>query len=278
MKRFNTLALAVTIVFVIVVSGSHLVMAQGVVNESGGPLTEENLAVTRPNTDHLNEDHTAVQTWITKWYGPDGNYEDNGGFNTSGPIDLMAVGTRDRITDVSLSTFEGLLLTQEVVDVEWGDDHGGTRAWTVFEIDPADGDNMNRGGPVDNLDTYAVIVIDSPADMTSVMSPAQDDYAQIWINGEKWHNNATWTGGTYNVDYNIEVRLQKGANVLLFRCGEGGGSAYFNLHFDDATHEAVTIYPKDATDKASFFEEILPLTAVEASGKLATTWADIKRK
>lgn len=234
--------------------------------------------MTRPNTDHLNEDHTAVQTWITKWYGPDGNYENNGGFSTSGPMDLMAVGTRDRITDVSLSTFEGLLLTQEVVDVEWGDDHGGTRAWTVFEIDPADGNNMNRGGPVDNHDTYAVIVIDSPADMTSVMSPAQDDYAQIWINGEKWHNNATWTGGTYNVDYNIEVRLQKGANVLLFRCGEGGGSAYFNLHFDDATHEAVTIYPKDATDKASFFEEILPLTAVEASGKLATTWADIKRK
>jgi hypothetical protein len=278
MKRFNTLALAVTIVFVIVVSGSHLVMAQGVVNESGGPLTEENLSVTRPNADHLNEDHTAVQTWITKWYGPDGNYENNGGFNTSGPIDLMAVGTRDRITDVSLSTLEGLLLTQEVDDVEWGDDHGGTRAWTVFKIDPADGNNMNRGGPADNLDTYAVIVIDSPADMTSVMSPAQDDYAQIWINGEKWHNNATWTGGTYNVDYNIEVRLQKGANVLLFRCGEGGGSAYFNLHFDDATHEAVTIYPKDATDKASFFEEILPLTAVEASGKLATTWADIKRK
>ena len=137
---------------------------------------------------------------------------------------------------------------------------------------------MNRGGPIDNHDTYAVIVIDSPADMTSVMSPAQDDYAQIWINGEKWHNNSTWIGGTYNVDYNIEVRLQKGANVLLFRCGEGTGSAYFNLHFDDATHEAVTIYPKDATDKESFFAEILPLTAVEASGKLATTWADIKRK
>lgn len=277
MKRFKTFALALTIVFVMVVSGSHLVLAQGVVNESGGPLTEENLLVTRPDADHLNEDHGDVETWITKWYGPDGNYENNGGFNTSGPMDLMAIGTRDMITDVSLSTLEGLLKTQEV-DVEWGDDHGGTRAWTVFEIDPADGNNMNRGGPVDNIDTYAVIVIDSPKDMTSVMSPAQDDYAQIWINGEKWHNNSRWTGGAKVVDYNVEVQLQKGANVLLFRCGEGGGSAYFNLHFDDATHEAVTIYPKDATDKVSFFEEIEPLTAVEATGKLATIWADIKRK
>ncbi len=277
MKRFYTFALAITTAFLMVVSGSHLVMAQGVVNETGGPLTEENLLVTRPDADHLNEDHGADAPWITKWYGPDGNYENNGGFGTSGPMDLMAIGTRDQITDVSLSTMEGLLKTQEV-DVEWGDDHGGTRAWTVFEIDPADGNNMNRGGPADNLDTYAVIVIDAPNDMTSVMSPAQDDYAQIWINGEKWHNNSRWTGGVYNVDYNIEVQLQKGANVLLFRCGEGGGSAYFNLHFDDATHDAVTIYPKDATDKVSFFEEIEPLTAVEATGKLATVWADIKRK
>jgi hypothetical protein len=277
MKKVFTFILTIISVFGLIVSTSHFAFAQWKVNQEGGPLKDNELLVTQPNTDHLNEDHTAVQTWITKWYGPDGNYENNGGFNTSGPRDLMSEGTAGEITDVSLSTMNGLLKTKKF-DVEWGDDHGGTRAWTVFEIDPADGNNMNRGGPVDNLDTYAVIVIDSPADMTSVMSPAQDDYAQIWINGEKWHNNATWTGGTYNVDYNIEVRLQKGANVLLFRCGEGGGSAYFNLHFDDATHEAVTIYPKDATDKASFFEEILPLTAVEASGKLATTWADIKRK
>ena len=36
-------------------------------------------------------------------------------------------------------------MTQDI-DVEWGDDHGGTRGWEVFEIDPADGNNMNRGG------------------------------------------------------------------------------------------------------------------------------------
>ena len=194
MKKIFTFTLTIISVFGLIVSASHFALAQWKVNVTGGPLKDNELLVTRPDGDHLNEDHSAVQTWITKWYGPDGNYENNGGFNTSGPKDLMSEGTGGEITDVSLSTMNGLLKTKKF-DVEWGDDHGGTRAWTVFEIDPADGDNMNRGGPVDNLDTYAVIVIDSPTDMTSVMSPAQDDYAQIWINGEKWHNNATWTGG-----------------------------------------------------------------------------------
>ena len=276
MKKILTFTLTIISVFGLIVSASHFAFAQWKVNEEGGPLKDNELLVTRPNADHLNEDHTAVQTWITKWYGPDGNYENNGGFNTSGPRDLMSEGTAGEITDVSLSTMNGLLKTKKF-DVEWGDDHGGTRAWTVFKIDPADGNNMNRGGPADNLDTYAVIVIDSPTDMTSVMSPAQDDYAQIWINGEKWHNNATWTGGTYNVDYNIEVKFRKGTNVLLFRCGEGGGSAFFNLHFDDETHKAVKIFPDKATDQDTFFDEIEGILPVEPHEKLTTTWADIKR-
>lgn len=276
MKRLDTFAFAIVIVFACVLLGSPAVFAQGVVNIEGGPLAADAL-LENPTEAALNEDHADVETWITKWYGPDGNYENNGGFGESALIDIIAEGTGGQITDSSLSTIEGLFMTQDI-DVEWGDDHGGTRGWEVFEIDPADGNNMNRGGPADNIETYAVVVIDSPADMTSVMSPAHDDHAHIWINGEKWYNNSAWTGAATQVDFNIEVELQKGANVLLYRCGEGGGSAYFNLHFDDATHDAVTIYPQNATDQASFFDEIAPLTPVEPQGKLATTWADIKRK
>ena len=276
MNTFSRLTLVMVMLFAVAVSFSHFAAAQGVVNITGGPLAED-AQLENPTEAALNEDHADVETWITKWYGPDGNYENNGGFAVSALIDFMDEGTGGKITDASLSTLEGLLLTQ-TTDVVWGDDHGGTRAWTVFEIDPADGDNMNRGGPVDNIDTYAVIVIDAPSDMTSVMSPAHDDHAHIWINGEKWYNNSAWTGAAQQVDYNVEVELQKGANVLVYRCGESGGSAYFNLHFDDATHDAVTIYPKDATDKQSFFDEITPLTPVEPKGKLTTTWADIRRK
>ena len=276
MKRFYTLALAIAIMFTFVVSGSYHVFAADLIQ--GGPLAEDQLLEDPdPNDDSLREDHSDVETWITKWYGPDGNYENNGTFQVSGPMDFIDEGSGGKLTQSSLSTMEGLLMTQDI-DMEWGDDHGGDRAWTVFEIDPADGNNMNRGGPVDNLDTYALIVIDSPSDMISVMSPAHDDHAQIWINGEKWYNNTRWTGAARTILHNVEVDLQKGANVLLYRCGESGGSAYFNLHFDDATHDAVTIYPKDSTDKDSFFDEILPLTAVEPTGKLTTTWADIKKQ
>ncbi|MDE0468063.1 MAG: hypothetical protein OYL97_13500 [Candidatus Poribacteria bacterium] len=276
MKRFYTLTLAIAIMFTLIVSGSHHVFAADLIQ--GGPLAEDQLlADPDPNGDDLREDHSDVETWITKWYGPDGNYENNGTFQVSGPMDFIDEGSGGKLTQSSLSTMEGLLMTQDI-DMEWGDDHGGDRAWTVFEIDPADGNNMNRGGPIDNIDTYALIVVDSPSDMKAVMSPAHDDHAQIWINGEKWYNNTRWTGAARTILHNVEVDLQKGANVLLYRCGESGGSAYFNLHFDDATNDAVTIYPKDSTDKDGFFDEILPLTAVEPTGKLTTIWADIKKQ
>ncbi len=276
MKKFSIFTLAIAIAFTLVISGTHQVFAAGLIQ--GGPLAEEaHLDNPDPNDDGLREDHADVETWITKWYGPDGNYENSGGFGTTAEIDLISEGTGGQLTDSSISTMAGLLLTQEL-EVEWGDDHGGTRGWEVFEIDPADGNNMNRGGPVDNIETYAIIVIDAPSAMTSIMSPAHDDHAHIWINGEKWYNNSRWTGAAKTILHNVEVELQKGANVLLYRCGEGGGSAYFNLHFDDATHDAVTIYPKDATDQQSFFDEIAPLTPVEPQGKLTTTWADIKQR
>ena len=276
MKRFYTLTLAIAIIFTLVVSSSHHVFAADLIQ--GGPLAEDQLlADPDPNGDDLREDHSDVETWVTKWYGPDGNYENNGTFQVSGPMDFIDEGSGGKLNQASLSTMEGLLMTQDI-DMEWGSDHGGTRAWTVFEIDPADGNNMNRGGPIDNIDTYAIIVVDSPSDMKAVMSPAHDDHAQIWINGEKWYNNTRWTGAARTILHNVEVDLQKGANVLLYRCGESGGSAYFNLHFDDATNDAVTIYPKDSTDKDGFFDEILPLTAVEPTGKLTTIWADIKKQ
>ena len=275
MKRFDTLALAIALIFALSMSFSHSAFAAGLIQ--GGPLAEDMLLEDPdPNGDNLREDRSDA-AWITKWYGPDGNYENNGTFQVSGPMDFIEEGSGGKLNQASLSTMDGLLMTQEI-DMEWGDDHGGTRGWEVFEIDAADGDNMNRGGPIDNIDTYALIVIDSPEDMTSVMSPAHDDHAQIWINGEKWYNNTRWTGAARTILHDVEIELQKGANVLLYRCGESGGSAYFNLHLDDATNDAVTIYPKDSTDQASFFAEVLPLVAVEARGKLTTTWADIKRK
>ena len=274
MKRMYQFALATAIMFALVVSLSHLAFAQKV-NIKDGPLKEKDW-LTDP-AGELNEDHSDNKNWIEKWYGPDGNYENNGGFGASAPKDLIDEGTGGKLTQLELSTVDGLNLTQ-TVDVGWKKANGGPRAWTVFELDPVDAHHMNRDGPVDNMDTYAICVIDAPADMTSVMSPAHDDHAQIWINGEKWYNNSRWTGAAQQVDFNVEVQLVKGANVVLYRCGESGGHAYMNLHFDDKTHAAVDIYPNKSNDQKSFFSEVAGVLAVDPVGKLATTWADIKRK
>ena len=277
MKKFDTFALAIAIIFALSMSFSHYAFAQAN-TITGGPLSEDALLEDPdPNTDALREDRSGNDSWITKWYGPDGNYEVNGGFAASAPIDLIDEGTGGALSQVSLSTIDGLLMTQDI-DMEWGDDHGGTRAWTVFELDPTDGNHMNRDGPIDNIDTYVIAVIDSPSDMTSVMSPAHDDYAQIWINGEKWYNNSRWTGAAQTILHDVEVELQKGVNVVLYRCGESGGSAYLNLHFDDVTNDAVTILPEAGMDAGSFLDAVAASVDVEAKGKLATTWADIKRK
>ena len=275
MKKFYQFTLAIAIMFALVVSISDLAFAQGKVNIKDGPLKEGDWM--KDPAGELNEDHSGNKNWITKWYGPDGNYENNGGFSASAPKDLIDEGTGGKLDQIKLSTVEGLELTQ-TVDVEWKKANGGPRGWTVFELDPADAHHMNRDGPVDNMDTYAICVIDAPKDMTSVMSPAHDDHAQIWINGEKWYNNSRWTGAAQQVDYNIEVDLVKGANIVVYRCGESGGHAYMNLHFDDKTHAAVDIYPDKAKDQKSFFNEVKSVLAVDPVGKLATTWADLKRK
>ncbi len=274
MKKFYQFTLATAIIFALLVSISHFALAQGKVNIKDGPIPEKDWMV--DPAGELNEDHSKNKNWITKFYGPDGNYENNGGFSASAPKDLIEEGTGGKLTQPDLSTIDGLKLTQ-TVDIGWKGANGGARKWTVFEIDPADAHHMNRDGPVDNMDMYAICVIDAPEDMTSVMSPAHDDHAQIWINGEKWYNNSRWTGAAMQVDYNIEVQLVKGANIVVYRCGESGGHAYMNLHFDDKTHAEVDIYPDKAKDQNSFFDEIAGVLAVDPVGKLATTWADIKR-
>ena len=243
----------------------------------GGPLKEADW-LKQPVGDKVDEARPKAP-WITKWYAPDGPYENNGGFAASAPKDLIDEGTKGKLDQIKLSTAEGLMMTENI-DLDWAKKNGGPRGWTVVEIDPADNHNMNTmygQPPTDNFDTYAMIVIESPKDMKAVMSSTHDDHAQIWINGEKWYNNSLWTGAALEVDYEVEVNLKKGGNVLVFRCGESGGDAYFNLHFDDDTNKAVKYFPDKADDKASFLTEAAAALSVSPAGKLPEIWGRIKR-
>ncbi|MYF99800.1 hypothetical protein F4212_11835 [Candidatus Poribacteria bacterium] len=275
MKRICFLMLTITSCLCFVFSFTNLASAQGEANVKGGPLKEADFFTKPPGT--VDEDHSGFDTWISKWYGPDGNYTNTGGPGNVIRRDLIDEGTDSKLTQVTLSTLAGLQKTKNMDEINWGDANGGPRKWTVFELDPNNASNMNRDGPVDNIDIYGILVIDAPKAMTSVMSPAHDNNAQIWINGEKWYYHPDWTGGAKRVDYNVEIKLEKGANVLLYRVSEGGGDAYMNIHFDDATHDTVDIYPDAATNKQEFFQEIDGVLPVQPVGKLTTIWADIKR-
>ena len=257
MRKIYRFTLAIAIMFAMFVSTASIAQ-QHVINMNGGPLKKENW-MKAPAEAPLNEDHSKNWDWITKWYGPDGNYENSSGVEVSAPKDLIKEGTNGRLTQLGLSTEDGLWASwawgRGNIDIQWKKKHGGIRDWTVFELDPADAHHMNRDGPGDNIDTYGIIVIGAPWAMKSVMSPAHDDHAQIWINGEKWYNNPLGTGDVTQVDYNVEIQLQIGSNILVYRCSQSAGPAYMNLHFDDFTHSVCEIYPDKSRDQNSFFRE-----------------------
>jgi hypothetical protein len=215
----------------------------------------------------------AGEEWITKWYGMD-LVVNTGGFAVSATHDWLKEGTNGKITDASVTTEKGLKALQGIKSVNLKD-NGGDLKWGIVTIDTNNGNNMSTShgkGDETNIEWYGIIVIKSPDKRETTMFPAHDDYAHIWLNGEKVYNNPDWTGAVKTVTRPTKVTLNRGDNILLFRCGESGGSDYINLHFNP-TDKDLKIAP--TTDDKFFEVTTLP---VEPAGKLATTWGDIKQR
>ena len=251
---------------------------------TSGPLSKEK-EMQQPEQSRLNQKRPDA-LWILNWYGPDSGYMNNGGAKKSSTIDHIKNATNGILDQPILSTIEGLLKTKEV-KVNFPPKHamiGMEGDWMIVNLgtrpDAAGGRNMSsRYGFADlnNFDTWQIIVINAPTNMKAIMSPAQDDYAQIWINGQKWHNDSEWTGSPTEVDFDIEVDLKAGNNVLVYRCGESGGHEYANLHFDRDTMQKVRIIPDQAKTKAAFFDELVNLPILVSNrGRLVSFWADFK--
>jgi hypothetical protein len=217
----------------------------------------------------------AGAAWITKWWALDGLITNTGGFDASAAHDWLNEGTDGELTQEEVSTMDGLKLTEDtIVSLP---NNGGDLGWKVVTIDPDSGNNMSVAyGKSDETDieTYAIIMIDSPDARTTTMHPAHDDYAHIWLNGEKVYDNPLWTTGATLVTMPTEVTLNKGTNVLLYRCGEGGGSDYFNLHFE-ASDDDLKIMP---TMDNKFLRYIRSGIAVDPFGKRIGTWGDVKQR
>jgi hypothetical protein len=216
---------------------------------------------------------SAGEDWIAKWWMLSGFITNTGSFEASAEVDWLDQGTGGEITDASVSTWVGLMKTEDIVVSLPA--NGGDLTWEVHTIDPESGNNMSVTYGLEDeteVETYAIIVITSPTARTTTIHPAHDDYAHIWINGEKVYDNPLWTTGATLVTMPTEVTLNKGTNVLLYRCGEGGGSDYFNLHFE-ATDADLQLLP---TNDDKFFEIINTGAAVEPDDKLKATWGDVK--
>ena len=145
----------------------------------------------------------------------------------------------------------------------------GDLAWTPGEIADTGGDNVNDlvnelglgEGDVNDHSVYGLIVLNSPADQSGVpMKVGSDDSVKVWVNGEVVHTNAVNRGaGDFQDDFKVD--LNAGANLLLVKVSERGGG--WSL-FAGVGGEGVTTE--------------LPMgpVAVEAAGKVITTWGNLK--
>jgi hypothetical protein len=229
----------------------------------------------------VNFQHTGDDEWIEGWLSME-VVMNNGGFAASAQIDFISEGTDGDLTHEDVSTTKGLakLANAEVkLDKKYsgeGMGEDGVWDWEVITIDTLNGDNMatswglNAGS--DNIDWHGILILKSSKDRSATMHPAHDDHAQIWINGEQVYDNSAWTGGVRIVTTPTEVDFVAGDNVLLFKCGESGGSAYVNLHFENSESD-MDIVP---TEDGEFWK--YTSLAVGAQDKAATTWGGLKAR
>ena len=214
---------------------------------------------------------TAGDQWIEKWWSLD-LVTNNGGHANSAEMDYLHMGTGGDINNASVSTRYGAGLTGK--GAVYLPENGGTLVWSVVTLNTESSNNLSLSHSPSALDFvtwHGIILILSPDDRTTTMHPAHDDYAEIWINGQKVYNNPDWTGGTQMVTQPTEINLIQGENFLHFKCGEGGGGDYVNLHFEE-TDADLLIAPTLDGDFLNI------LTPVEPKDKFTTTWADIKRR
>ena len=146
----------------------------------------------------------------------------------------------------------------------------GDLAWTVGEIADTGGNNVNDlvnelglgEGDVNDHSVYGLIVLNSPADQSGVpMKVGSDDSVKVWVNGEVVHTNAVNRGaGDFQDDFN--VNLNAGANILLVKVSERGGG--WSLFAGVGGEGVTTALPESLG------------TAVEAAGKVITTWGSLK--
>ncbi len=114
----------------------------------------------------------------------------------------------------------------------------GDKVWTVGELSPTGGDNLNEmanatglgSGRIDTHVAYGSLTLKSPRVQKTTMLVGSDDSVKVWLNGTLVHNHAVIRGAD---DYQeqFSVTLRQGYNILLVAVYEahGGWSGFFGF-------------------------------------------------
>ena len=192
--------------------------------------------------------------------------EANEGGANSTDIDSLAVASNDAVTEAMVAE-KGATEGDEVGDY----------AWTLGEL-PANGDinamllelGVTENADFNDVTSYALITLESATAQPGVtIGVSSDDSVKVWLNGEEVHNNPVnrGRGDADSFQDEFQVDLVAGDNILLVKVSERGGGwgmyAGTNAELAGAGYKA-----PPADDKV----------AVEAAGKLMTTWGSLKTR
>ena len=100
---------------------------------------------------------------------------------------------------------------------------------------PADAENVVDFGKLlggQNVAAYAAVWVRSDRDADAALAVGSDDGVVVWLNGRRVHQKLT-TRGYRSMEDRVEVRLNKGTNLLLVKVTQGGGEWRFCAHLLD---------------------------------------------
>ena len=190
--------------------------------------------------------------------------EANQGGQASTDIDSLAVASNDDVTEEMVAK-DGATEGDEIGDY----------AWTLGEL-PDNGDinamlvelGVTENAAFDDITSYALITLVADDAMEGVMiGVSSDDSVKVWLNGEVVHTNAVnrGRGGADSFQDTVAVNLVKGDNLLMIKVSERGGGWGMYAGINVPVEAMYKAPPKEGT-------------AVEAAGKLPTTWGSLKVK
>jgi len=92
-------------------------------------------------------------------------------------------------------------------------------------------------GSDDDRAAFGFAEIDSPTDRTATMAVGSDDTLTVWVDGKQVYDFADRRGFTAE-ESTFEVKLKRGKNAILIRCGNRGGPWMFSASVSGAADYA----------------------------------------